>query len=236
MKANTSGFTLVEFVIAASFFCFLLLVGYEAVDSQTFLHSFVQEKTRSDREANYRFLILRNLLEDSSETLKQDPLTAGIPVFFPNVHLDDSTSESQFLVAVGYGVPVHFFRDVDGTFVIPAISPLLKAGDTVALGGNDENTYCWNYGRIRSSSVKQGLQRLDIQLFLSTEPPSAGSLIPVRLNGFEFQENTVYWISPSGNAEPFWEPLDQFSYQKQDNTLVLVWQRGTSSGRGVIGL
>lgn len=234
--AASTGFSLLELLVATSFFCVILLAGYAAVDSQSFLCSLSAERTRPEEESNYRILVLKNLLQESTAAFRQDPLTAEIPYFFPDLNFGQSQEEDHFSVAVPARTPLRFIRNTAGNLLVPARAPLLQTEEVVAQGGSCGERFCWSFARIDSTTLSQGVQELQVSAFLTGETPQIGSLIAVELHGFEFRNNILYWISPSGTAEPFWGPLDEFQYEQNNHQLTLSWKTGLLSGRSVIDL
>lgn len=227
---------MLEFLVATSFFCIILLAGYEALDSQQFLLSQMERRTFTDQKSNYRILVLRNLLQDASAGFQQDGLTGSIPCFFPDLDFGRSEQPTSFSVALPRGVPRRFVRDPFNGLILTEPASDLKPTSLVALGGQCGDDFCWNYGRIKTTSSTSGMLQLELEFLVPGNIPVAGSLIRVELHGFQFADNTLYWISPTGQSEPFWPSLDDFAYEYSSKSLILSWLTGETNGRSVIAL
>jgi hypothetical protein len=236
MNARNRGFSLLEFLVATSFFCIILLAGYEVLDSQQFLLSQMEIRTSADQKSNYRILVLRNLLQDAAAGFQQDGLTEGIPYFFSDLNFGRSEKPASFSVALPRAGPRHFATDPFSGLIQTEPASELKPSTIVALGGQCGDDFCWNYGRITSTIPAYGMLQLHLDFLVPGEIPSAGALILVELHGFQFANNTLYWISPAGQAEPFWPSLSDFHYEYSSRLLTLSWKTGQTNGRSVIGL
>lgn len=226
------GFGLLEFMVALSFFCVMLLAGYAAWDLQQFLMNQAALRTWPEQGSNYRLLVMRNLLEGASAGFHQDSLTGAIPFFFPDLRFGAAPDTHSFSVAVPRGVPHHFERDAFNGFLHADAVSDLKPGMTLALGGNCGDQFCWNFARLKS------IHTLDLEIEpLTTEGiPDSGALLQTDVAGFSFQDDTLYWISPAGQSEPFWPSLDDFQYEYNGGQLTLTWQTKMTNGRSVIHL
>lgn len=230
------GFSFLEFLVATSFFCIILLAGYAAMDSQRYLISQTETRTLSEQSANYRVLVLRNLLQDASAGFRQNGLTGNIPIFFSDLDFGRSEQPSAFSVALARGNPRRFITDPFSGLIHTEPASELKTAAIVALGGVCGDHFCWNYARILSASSSPGALHLDLDFLAPGDAPETGFLMLVELDGFQYTDNTLYWISPSGQAEPFWPSLDDFQYEYSSNSLILTWKTGQTNGRSVIDL
>jgi hypothetical protein len=98
------------------------------------------------------------------------------------------------------------------------------------LAGSDINgEYGWNYAKVLQIVPTPTEQQLKLQLLLKKDPIQYGSLIEVEVDGLAFQQEQLYWISGTGQYEPFFEPVDEFHYEWQPPQLKVTWKTGVNN-------
>src|SRR3990172_1455472 len=215
------GFTLIEFVVATTFFLFILLAGYEAARVEKDLVSFAQARTMPEAEFNFRLLILKHLLEGSSDAFNADPMLETVPTFFADLNFGKAERPDAFSFAVMNGSPGRFQRE--GTLYRLDPFSNLKIGDMLMLAGVCYNgEYGWNYGRI----IQVNGDHVELNFLLSSEPLEKGVWVKIQVNGFLFKQRTLYWISPAGQASPFLDPLEDFQYSWRAPQITISWRAG----------
>ena len=217
------GFSLLEFVAATSLFLVIVLFGYQNFDFEQQLSLQILHRTRPEQESNYRLLVLNGLLRNCSEKLKQDPLLENVPVFFSDLALGKEAREDAFSIVRPVGLPEPFVKT--GTLYRVPLDSSLQEGKLVAMAGaTDEGLFGWNYAKVARLVAKP--DQLLLKLDSLKEKPLLldGSLIEVEFHGFLFRNQTLYWITQSGQTEPFFGPLEGFHYTWKDPQLFLFWE------------
>jgi hypothetical protein len=219
------GFSLLEFLVAISFFFMILISGYNAFDSQNHLIREMLARTRTEEGSNYRLLVLQAILQGSSEKFKADPLLAEAVCFFEDLNFGLEQRKDAFSFAIPMGEPIQFRWDgslisVPGSSKISGKKLLLLAG----LGSTE--AFEWNYAKVLQISTSPGVQQLKLQFLLKKPPIQYGSLIEVDVNGVVFREGGLFWVSPAGQYEPFLEPVTEFQYEWKSRRLRIFWKTG----------
>jgi len=217
------GFSFLEFLIAAHFCLLLLLTGYGMLDRQTNFLAKMSSWTRPEQESNYRLLLLRNLMQDSSQQLKRNAFLQNVPFFFPDLNFGVDQRKDAFSFARPLSGPVWFRRE--GTWYHVPKSSSLKAGGTVLLGGSDTGGHFeWNYARVLLVDQSGPTQKLKLKFILAHAEMDSGSLMQTEIHGFVWRSNTLYWVSPSGSLSPFFGPMEEFSYNLSGSQVTIFWR------------
>lgn len=218
------GFSLLELLIAVSFFLVILLAGYKTFDSQKCLFDETLIRTRPEEESNYRLLVLKDLILLSSGKLKRDPMLEAAPFFFQDLRLGEQQRTDSFSFAYPVGNALPFQRE-GKLFRIPA-SPVVQTQRHFLLAGLDCNgSYNWNYGITRKITPHSMEQRVQLKFLLDKPLLDFGTMIECAINGFLFEDNMLYWVSPSGRTLPFFGPLEDFRYEWNGLQLKVCWQK-----------
>jgi hypothetical protein len=115
------------------------------------------------------------------------------------------------------------FQRQNGDFIFQ--SSALQPRSQLALGGSDgAGSYCWNLARALSVTNSSGYQRATLQFLLPQSAPTAGSAVMINTTTFRFADSTVYWITQSGDSEPYWSGLKSFQHLLNKKLLMLQWQ------------
>jgi hypothetical protein len=219
------GFSLLEFLVATSFFLTILLSGYQAFDSQSKMFQEMLGRTRTEEESNYRLLVLQTLLQRSSEKFKMDRMLAGAACFFEDLNFGATKREDAFSFAIPQGDPIRF--EWNGSGVDIPTSMKISGKKLLLLGGSDSNgKYEWNYARVLQIVSTPGAQQLTLQPLLKKDPIQYGSLIEVEVDGVAFQQEQLFWVSGTGQYEPFFEPVEEFHYEWKSPRLRVMWKAG----------
>ncbi len=218
-----NGFSFLEFLIAAHFCLLILISGYSLLDHERDFLAKMSRWTRPEQESNYRLLLLRNLLQDSSQKLKRNAFLQNIPFFFPDLNFGKEQRSDAFSFIRPLSLPVWFRRE--GFWYHIPKTPLLKAGTTLLLGGSDAaGRFQWNFARVLLDDPGGSTQRLKLKFFLSNPEIDSGSLIQAEIHGFLWKNKTLYWVSPSGSLSPYFGSLDEFSYAYSGSQLTISWR------------
>lgn len=226
------GFSLLEFMIATSFLSIIFLTGFQVLDAQKMLSTQITSRTQSDEESNYRAVVLKNFLYEAAAVFHSDSILRQMPFCFPDLNFGLSPSQKSLSVAVPKSASIPFVYDGSKLKISSAFP--IQVDQTLALAGSCVDQYCWNYAKVTGVMLSGAVQELTIQPFLTQPMPEAGSLLQVELNGFAFQNDTLYWISPAGANEPFWAPLDDFRFEWSGSQVHFYWHAGTNDGDMVV--
>ncbi len=219
------GFSLLEFVIAAHLCLLILLTGYGLLDREKDFLAQMSRWTRPEQESNYRLLVLRNLLQDSSQQLKRNAFLQNIPFFFTDLNFGKEQRTDAFSFVRPLSGPLWFRRE--GFWYHIPRSPLLKAGTTLLLGGSDAaGKFQWNFARVLLDDPAGSTQRLKLKFLVSNADIDSGSLIQAEIHGFLWKNQTLYWVSPSGSLSPYFGSLDDFSYDYSGTQVTISWRIG----------
>ncbi|HEY4491892.1 MAG TPA: hypothetical protein VI958_07805 [Acidobacteriota bacterium] len=223
------GFSLLEFLVATTFFLIVLVSGYQSLDRQFVLSRTVLEKTRPEQEANYRLLILDGLLRDCSEKLDQEAFFRGVPIFFHDLQFGTEVREDAFSIVRLLQKKIAFTRT--GNSLQISMSGALQAGNTVLLAGPVETMqWDWAYANITKIVTQTDYRLLQLEYLLEKPAPVKGYLLHAEIHGFLFKNQTLYWISPDGQNAPFWDRLDQFAFEWNDKRLTVSWKNAGTQG------
>jgi hypothetical protein len=219
------GFSLLEFLIAVSFFFLILLSGYNALDSQSHLFKEMLARTRTEEESNYRLLVLQTILQRSSEKFKADPMLGRAVYFFEDLNFGTEPKSDAFSFAIPIGAPIRF--QWDGSLINVSASSNISGKKMVLLAGlGSTEEFEWNYARVLQITKTAELQQLKLQFLLKKNPIQLGSLTEVDINGIVFRNGELFWVSPSGQYEPFFEPVEEFHYEWNSPRLKIFWRTG----------
>lgn len=219
------GFSLLEFLIATSFLLVMLLSGYQAIESQWHLSKKMLSRTRPEEESNYRMLVVRNFVHGSTEKQKLDPFLAEVPLFFTDLSFGKTQQKDAFSLAIPRNTPRRFQRE-NNLYRIPLI-PAVKEKQLMLLAGvNSKDQFDWNYATVLQVLIDKQWQTLKLDFLLQRDLMDYGALVEVEINGLSFKNNTLYWISPAGQPEPFFSLLNAFGYEWDQQKLSVFWQAG----------
>lgn len=217
------GFSLLEFVIAAHLCLLILIAGYSVLDREKDFLAKMSGWTRPEQESNYRLLLLRNLLQDSSQQLKRNAFLQSVPFFFNDLDFGKEQRNDAFSFVRPLSSPVWFRRE--GFWYHVPKSPLWKAGTTLLMAGSDAaGRFQWNFARVLLDDPGGSTQRVKLKFFLSHPELDSGSLLQAELHGFLWKNKTLYWVSPSGSLSPYFGSLDEFSYAFSGSQLTISWR------------
>lgn len=219
------GFSLLEFLVATSFFFMILISGYNAMDSQNHLLRGMLARTRAEEESNYRLLVLQTVLQGSAEKLKRDPMLAEAVRFFEDLNFGTEPRKDAFSFPVPIGDPIRFEWD-GNQITVPSSSTISGKKLLLLAGANGSGAFEWNYARVLQINTFGGMQQLKVQFVLKKDFIQFGSLIEVDVNGIAFQDNSLFWVSPAGQYEPFFESVEEFRYDWQSPRLRIFWKAG----------
>ena len=179
--------------------------------------------TRPEQESNYRLLLLRNLLQDTSQQLKRNAFLQNVPYFFHDLNFGQTQRSDAFSFVRTISGPMWFRRE-GGWYHIPK-SPLLKTGTTLLLAGSDATgRFQWNFARVLLDDPGGPTQRLKLKFFLPHPEIDSGSFLQAEIHGFLWKNKTLYWVSPSGSLSPYFGSLDEFSYSFSGSQLMISWR------------
>lgn len=217
---NAKGISLLEFMIATLFLVILIVSGLGALDFERAFAGRINDRTAFEQESNYRMIVIRSMLEDSSESLKLDPFLQRAPICFPGVDFGQEPSPDSFSVARPLSRPARFERD--GTLVLTD-RPLEDQAHLLLLAGLDsEAAFGWNYARVMASG---GMSRYELSFLLDKPPLEAGALVEVEMRGVRFRDSTVYVLNPGGSSSPFFSNVEDFRYDMQPPHVRIQWSR-----------
>ena len=218
------GFSLLEFLAGSSIFLAGLLLMYSNVDTEKDLLDRSIARTRPEEESNYRLLILKNLLQDSATGFSADPFLEHAPHFFPDLDFGIATRADAFSIARPLASIVSFQLATKTTVVCARPYPL-QTGDILALAGvTNAGNFDWNYARVKQAFSDR---TYSVEFELTRDPPVAGSLVNVQVDGFVFQNSSLYWVTGSGPLQPFFGPIDDFRYLWNGRQLTVFWRTGS---------
>src|SRR5687768_3129628 len=219
------GVTLLEFMAALSLFLGILFFSYHAFDSQRRLLGNLQARAIPEQESNYRLLLIKHFLERSSEGFQLDPMLESSPIFFPDLQFGASPQGNAFSVAHVTGQPFPFLRS--GAAHTLNSDAVIQEDKTYLLAGSDfSGAFSWNYaiaGRVTPTA--NGLI-VDFNVITANPEIEKGKLIEVEIHGFLYQDQTLYWVSPGGAAQPYLSALAHFEYAWNDPALLVRWKKG----------
>ena len=186
----------------------------------------VESRARPETESNFRMLVIKHFLERNSQRFKTDPFLGNAEVFFPDLRFGTQPDAKSFSAAILIGSPVHFIR-AGANVMVPAGSPVQKKKTYLLAGSDAQGIFGWRYDECEQVSN----QPAGLILQLKSPQPSppvlnSGALIEVEVHGFLYQNNTLYWVSPGGAMQPYFNNIDRFEYTWNKPTLVVRWQKG----------
>lgn len=221
----SKGFSLLEFLIATSFFLIIVFTAYKTVATERDLFLGMAARTRPEEESNYRLLVIKAFFQNASAAFKKDALLAEAPFFFPDLQFGQVPNPAEFSIARPVSDPVPFVREIS-LYRIPFGIPLPVGSLLLLAGVNAGNAFDWNYARIISIQTGASDQKLQLHLLLARSQLDSGRLVPVDLHGFSLRNQTLYWISPAGQPAPYFGKLDDFSYVWNSTQLKMAWRKG----------
>lgn len=221
----SKGFSLLEFLVATSFFLIVVFTAYKTVATERDLFLGMAARTRPEEESNYRLLVIKAFFQNVSAALKKDVLLAEAPFFFPDLQFGQVPNPQEFSIARPLSDPVPFVREIS-LYRIPSGIPLPVGTLLLLAGVNSGNGFDWNYARVVRIQTGATDQKLQLQFLLPRSQLDSGKLVPVDLHGFSLRNQTLYWISPAGQPAPFFGKLDDFSYEWNNTQLKMAWRKG----------
>jgi hypothetical protein len=227
------GFSLLEFLIATSFFLTMIFTAYKTLATERDLFVEMTARTRPEEESNYRLLVIKAFFQNASASFKRDALLAEAPFFFPDLQFGQLPNPVEFSIARPISDPVPFARDLN-LYRVPA-TLLFTPGTLLLLAGvNPANAFDWNYARVVSSQIIGTEQKLQLQFLLARSQLDSGKLVAVDVHGFSLRNRTLYWISPAGQPAPYFGKLDDFNYQWNNTQLKMSWRKGMITSTFVV--
>jgi hypothetical protein len=221
------GFSILEFLVALSFFFLILLSGYNALESEGSILREMLARTITEQESNYRLLVLQSVIQKSSEKFHSDPWLAEAVYFFEDLNFGKEKKEDCFSFAIPFGDVVPFQWDGSQIFV-PAVAKISGKRSLLLAGVGMNGSFVWNYGKVLAISSAGGLQQVKVDFLLKKDPIQYGTAMEVEVNGIAFRPDGLYWISPAGQYEPFFEQAGEFQYQWKQPFLKVFWRAGTN--------
>jgi hypothetical protein len=219
------GSSLVEFLCATSFFLVLVLTGFKALDAEMQMSQKMIDRTRPEEESNFRLLAFKAFFQSSAARFRKSAVLSEIPFFFSGLDYGRQPSTSSFSMARPMADPMPFIHE-GFLWRVPLNSPV-AIGTNVALAGmTSDAEFTWNYGRVTDVRPQPQELHLLMSLFLTQLDLQSGYFVPVEMHGFAHNNNALYWIGPSGQSEPYFGPVEEFSYQWSSNRLIMSWRSG----------
>ena len=220
------GATLLELLVAISLFSIIVFLSYQSFEQQRTTLKSVESRARPETESNFRMLVIKHFLERSSARFKVDPYLENTDVFFPDLSFGIQPDPHKFSAAIAIGQPIRFVRS-GSEFLVAAGSPVEKKKTYLLAGCDSTGTFGWRYDTCEqvSTTASGVLMRLK-SLQKAPALLEQGTLIETEVNGFVFQNNTLYWVSPGGAMQPYFADLDRFEYIWNKPTLIVTWQKG----------
>jgi hypothetical protein len=216
------GFSILEFLISMSLFLFILIYGYSGFDLESRLIGDMTQRARPDEESNYRLLVVKNLLQDARTPFLRDWRLAQVPIFFTDLNFGKTARSDAFSFAHALGPPVEFVLN-SGSLETSQAVPVAKGDLLAAAGTTEDGSFGWTYARVTDIASPQEFKIKDL---LDKPTLLSGCLMKVEMDGFLYRYETLYSVSPAGQNEPFFGPLDSFDYSWSDPQLLVSWKSG----------
>jgi prepilin-type N-terminal cleavage/methylation domain-containing protein len=220
------GMTLLELLVAISLFSVIVFVSYHAFEEQRVVLKGMESRARPETESNFRMLVIKHFLERSSGKFRIDPFLEKADFFFPDLSFGSQPESGKFSAAVVTGTPIRFIRS--GSNVMVATGSPVEKKKTYLLAGRDSaGSFGWRYDECEQISTTASGIVVTLKS-LETKAPTLenGTLIEIEIHGFAYQNSTLYWISPGGAMQPYFNDLDRFEYTWNKPTLTVTWQKG----------
>jgi prepilin-type N-terminal cleavage/methylation domain-containing protein len=219
------GVTLLEFLVAISLFSLILFLSYHSFEEQRFVVNQIESRTRPEEESNYRMLLIKHFVEKSSSRLKVDPFLEGSQIFFPDLSFGSVTQKNAFSIAHIVGDPFPFIH-FGNSWKVPLTSEVERSKTYLLAGSDSSGNFGWVY--CTADQVYSGTDYLTVTFTpLMQKPlPEEGTLIEVEIYGVLFQNHTLFWISPGGSQQPYFDGLDSFEYTWNNPMVTIAWQKG----------
>ena len=219
---EAKGFSILEFLLGMSLFLFILIYGYSGFDLESRLIGQMTARSRPEEESNYRMLVMKNLLQNARSPFLRDWRLANVPVFFTDLNFSKTIRSDAFSVARSQGPPLEFVAN-SGWLETSQASSFAKE-DLLALAGPTESgAFEWTYAKVKEVASPQKIKITDL---LSRADLLSGCLMKVEIDGFLYRNNTLYAVSPSGQNQPFFGPLESFGYSWEVPQLLITWKSG----------
>jgi hypothetical protein len=219
------GSSLVEFLCAIAFFLTLVLSGYKALDAEMQISQMMINRTKPEKESNYRLLAFKAFFESAASRFKKSAMLSEMPYFFSGLDFGQTPSTDSFSIARPMADPAPFIK-VGPVWRVP-LGSAVAVDTVVAVGGmTTSGNYGWNYGKIMSITIQPTELHLGLQLFLAEENFTSGFFAPVEVHGFAHNNNALYWIGPSGQSQPYFAPVEVFQYDWNGSRLKINWHAG----------
>ncbi|MCI0443678.1 hypothetical protein L0152_10720 [bacterium] len=219
------GSTLVEFLCAITFFLTLVLSGYKALDAEMQISQMMINRTKPEKESNYRLLAFKAFFQSSASRFKKNPVLSEIPYFFSGLDFGQTPSADSFSIARPLADPAPFIK-VGPIWRVPLGSNVAVDTVIVVAGVTTNGNYAWNYGKVLTITPQASELQLELQLFLTEENFTSGFFAPVEVHGFAHNNNALYWIGPSGQSQPYFAPVEVFQYEWNGTRLKINWHAG----------
>jgi hypothetical protein len=216
------GFSILEFLLGMSLFLFILIYGYSGFDLESRLIGQMTARVRPEEESNYRLLVIKNLLQDARTPFLRDWRLANVPIFFTDLNFGKTLRADAFSVARSEGPPLDFVVN-SGWIELSQASSFAKDDLVASAGATDAGTFDWTYAKVSEVASPQKIKVTDL---LSRNVVLSGCLMKIEIDGFVYRNNTLYAVSSSGQNEPFFGPLENFTYSWETPQLLISWKSG----------
>jgi prepilin-type N-terminal cleavage/methylation domain-containing protein len=219
------GVTLLEFLVAISLFSLILFLSYHSFEEQRFVVNQMESRTRPEEESNYRMLLIKHFVEKSSQRLKVDPFLEGAQIFFRDLSFGAEPQKNAFSIAHIVGNPFPFVHSAS-SWKVPLTSGVERKKTYLLAGSDNSGNFGWTY--CIADSVSSGADSLIVNFTPLLQGPilEKGTFIEVEIHGVLFQNHTLFWISPGGSQQPYFDGLDNFEYEWNNPMLTIAWEKG----------
>jgi hypothetical protein len=219
------GSSLVEFLCGIAFFLTLVLSGYKALDAEMQISQMMISRTKPEKESNYRLLVFKAFFQSSASRFRKSAVLSEIPYFFSGLDFGQTPSTDSFSIARPLADPAPFIK-VGPIWRVPLGSSIAVDSVVAVAGITTNGNFAWNYGKVLNITTQPTELHLDLQLFLAEEDFISGFFAPVEVHGFAHNNNALYWISPAGQSEPYFAPVQRFQYDWNGSRLKINWHAG----------
>ncbi|HEY7160339.1 MAG TPA: hypothetical protein VH815_03730, partial [Acidobacteriota bacterium] len=197
----------------------------KALDAEMQISQMMINRTKPERESNYRLLAFKAFFQSSASRFKKNAVLSEIPYFFSGLDFGQTPSTDSFSIARPLADPAPFIK-VGPIWRVP-LGSVVAVDSIVAVAGMTTNgNFAWNYAKVLSVTIQPTELHLDLQLFLAEEDFISGFFAPVEVHGFAHNNNALYWISPAGQSEPYFAPVEGFQYDWNGSRLKVYWHAG----------
>jgi prepilin-type N-terminal cleavage/methylation domain-containing protein len=219
------GVTLLEFLVAISLFSLILFLSYHSFEEQRSVVNQIESRTRPEEESNYRMLLIKHFIEKSSGRLKADPFLEGAQIFFPDLSFGSEPQKNAFSIAHIVGEPFPFIHS-GNSWHVPLTSGVEKKKTYLLAGSDSSGNFGWIYCTADQVSSATDHLTVTFTTLMQGAIPEKGTLIEAEIHGVLLQNHTLFWMSPGGSQQPYFDGLDNFEYTWNNPMLTIAWQKG----------